>query len=350
VIYVRNAWYVASWTQDLDSTKPMAVTVLDQPLVLWRAGGRVIAMEDRCVHRLAPLSRGRCEGEKLRCMYHGLLFDTGGKVVEIPGQELIPADAKVRTFPVVEKHSWIWVWMGDAAQADETLIPAAVGLDDPQWILGFGSLDYDAEARLINDNLLDFSHFSYVHEKTLGAGANFAKQLPKVTALQRGVRSERWDVNASRPERDADTAREGWIVYEYLIPGILLNWSGSFPAGTAESCKYERPDAARAKNVSFSSQAVTPTGAKTARYFFSFATHRDQGDKDSHEIMMTVIRQAFAEDKAMIEAQQRIIDATPEIKIMPTLNDRGVTIFNQLVRKFVRIEDNQGRAPNAQVT
>src|SRR5436189_4452789 len=40
---------------------------------------------DRCVHRLAPLSLGRCEGDRLRCMYHGMLYAPDGVVVEIPG-------------------------------------------------------------------------------------------------------------------------------------------------------------------------------------------------------------------------------------------------------------------------
>ena len=51
-------------------------------------------------------------------MYHGLLYDRTGAVTEIPGQDLIPPNAKVRAYPVREKHSWVWVWMGDAAACD----------------------------------------------------------------------------------------------------------------------------------------------------------------------------------------------------------------------------------------
>ena len=90
--YVRNAWYVAGFEMDLDAGKPLAAMILGEPLVFFRtAAGRVVALEDRCVHRLAPLSLGRCEGDHIRCMYHGLKFDADGKCVEIPGQELIPA-------------------------------------------------------------------------------------------------------------------------------------------------------------------------------------------------------------------------------------------------------------------
>ena len=108
--YVRNAWYVAAWVTDIPVDKPTAVEILGEPIVLWRSDGRLVAFEDRCVHRLAPLSLGRCEGASLRCMYHGLRFDADGKCVEIPGQELVPPQARVRTYPVLEKHSWAWVW------------------------------------------------------------------------------------------------------------------------------------------------------------------------------------------------------------------------------------------------
>jgi phenylpropionate dioxygenase-like ring-hydroxylating dioxygenase large terminal subunit len=162
--YVRNAWYVAAWSCDLKVAQPFAISILGESVVVWRGeSGQLHALEDRCVHRLAPLSRGRCEGERLRCMYHGLLFDPDGLVAEIPGQEIVPAQARVRSYPVVERHDWIWVWMGDPALAGDALIPAAVGLSDPDWILGHGQMDYAAEARLICDNLCDFSHLSYVH-------------------------------------------------------------------------------------------------------------------------------------------------------------------------------------------
>jgi vanillate O-demethylase monooxygenase subunit len=54
--YVRNCWYVAAWAQDLSSDAPLGVRILDEPIVLWRTDvGTVSALEDRCVHRLAPL-------------------------------------------------------------------------------------------------------------------------------------------------------------------------------------------------------------------------------------------------------------------------------------------------------
>jgi vanillate O-demethylase monooxygenase subunit len=87
------------------------------------AGGVISALEDRCVHRLAPLSLGRVEGDALRCMYHGLLYDPNGKVTQIPGQTMIPGRACVRHYAVAEQSGWIWVWMGELGTVDYALLP-----------------------------------------------------------------------------------------------------------------------------------------------------------------------------------------------------------------------------------
>lgn len=347
--YVRNAWYVAAWSHDLDLEKPFAITILGERIVIWRtASGALHALEDRCVHRLAPLSLGRCEGERLRCMYHGLLFDTDGQVVEIPGQEVIPSKARVRRYAVVERHSWIWVWMGDAETAAPDLIPPAVGLDHPDFILGHGHLDYAAEARLINDNLLDFSHLSFVHANSFGSGPQFAQTQARITPLERGVRYERWTENSlGSSSRRSAAPMDNFMSYDFLIPGVLLMTGGVFPLGTAKACGHGPPDLAMAVGgVTFTSQAVTPLGDRSARYFFSWGPHRAHGDEALRDTLMAMADQAFAEDKVMIEAQQRVIDATPDPKVMPTAHDRGLTMFNRLVDKFARDEAEEDRFPD----
>lgn len=332
-MYVKNAWYVVSWLDELGDDAPVAVSVLGEPIVLWRSDGRCVALEDRCVHRLAPLSRGRCEAGQLRCMYHGFLFSPDGKVVHIPGQDVIPPGAAVRSYPVAEKHSWLWVWMGDPRKADESEIPPAIGFDDPDWMLGNGRLDYKAEAKLISENLLDFSHFSFVHENSLQVGRDYAENLPKVTPLPRAVRFERWDVRTLQ-----DPPVDSFTEYEYHIPGILINWRGAYPAGTARSLDFQRPDRSAAVHQSCSSQAVTPMGDKSARYFFSFGFHRRDGDAGALDGMMAVLDKAFKEDREMIEAQQEIIDLTPRPRVMPSKHDRGITIFTNQIQSLVRAE------------
>ena len=42
-------------------------------------------------------------------MYHGLRFDSSGSCVEIPGvSQQIPAKVRVRAYPVVVQHKWVY--------------------------------------------------------------------------------------------------------------------------------------------------------------------------------------------------------------------------------------------------
>src|SRR5258708_2790026 len=106
--FIKNLWYVAAWSHEV-SDAPTAVKVIGEPIVLYRRSDRtVVAFEDRCPHRNAPLSLGRIEGDDLRCMYHGLRFGCDGVCKEVPGTDAPPLGATVRVFPVVERSSWIW--------------------------------------------------------------------------------------------------------------------------------------------------------------------------------------------------------------------------------------------------
>jgi vanillate O-demethylase monooxygenase subunit len=344
-MYVRNAWYVAAWSHEFVRDRPLGLTILGEPIVIYRTGqNRIVALEDRCVHRLAPLSLGRCEGDRLRCMYHGLLYAPDGQVVEIPGQEQIPPKARVRRYPAVDRHSWIWVWMGAAEDADEALIPPAVGLDREDYVLGHGQLDYAAEARLINDNLLDFSHLAFVHTASFGAGPQFAESQGRITPVDRGVRYERWTENSlGSSSRKSDVPMDSWMCYDFLIPGVLLMTGGVFPLGTARACEMGPPDLLQAvSGVTFTSQAVTPLTAKTSRYFFSWGPRADHGDASHRDVLMGIASKAFAEDKLMIEAQQKVVDLTTNPRVMPTAHDRGVTLFNRLVERLAKAERESG--------
>lgn len=338
--YVRNAWYVASWSKDIGAGEPTGVMILGEPIVVWRdSEGGVRALEDRCVHRLAPLSKGRCEGANLRCMYHGLLFDPEGRVIAIPGQEMIPPKAFVRSYPVLDLHGWIWIWMGDPAQADPALVPTVYGVDDPAWRLLTGQLDYDAEARLINDNLTDFSHLAFVHAASFGTTPTFAESPWKIIPMPRGVRFERWGVNEP-PLGQANSAKrfDSWMVYEYSVPGVLHLVVETFPAGTAAGCDLGAPPAdLPSLRVTYTAQAATPVADGRSRYLFSTG-FKQPASPESVQLLMDVTLAAFAEDKAMIEAQQQVIQLDPARRIMPTAADKGVTLFNRLVERLAQEE------------
>ncbi len=336
--FIRNAWYVSSWADKLETGTPVAMRILNEPVVLYRtASGRAVALEDRCSHRLAPLSMGRCEGETIRCMYHGLRFEPGGACVEIPGQDIVPPNAKVRSYPVIERHGWIWVWMGNTNAIDDSMIPPMIGPDEGTYFLGTGDLDYRAQAYLIWDNLLDFSHLAYVHPTTFNSTETWGETRPEFTPLPRGVRADRWVLD--QPPLFGDQRSDQWFTYDFLVPGILILKTLTFPVGKAEQFGFKAPpeDEAWIQN-SYSVHAITPMTDNTVRYFFTFGPHAEGGSQDAAEQFLKIAFAAFAEDQAIIEAQSVIIAESPGARIMPTTGDRGITLFHRINDRLVKAE------------
>ena len=118
-MFLRNYWYVAASDSEI-GRKPFRRIIMNEPIVFYRTeDGTPVALEDRCPHRRLPLSMGKLVGDDvLQCYYHGLRFDRTGACVRVPGQDMIPASARVKAYPVVDRYKWLWIWMGDPALAD----------------------------------------------------------------------------------------------------------------------------------------------------------------------------------------------------------------------------------------
>ena len=85
---LRYGWHVVA-TSDEVGRDPVQVWLLGEPWVLVRlptpdGATRLAAFEDRCPHRLAPLSAGSVVGETLQCAYHGWCFDGDGTCTRVP--------------------------------------------------------------------------------------------------------------------------------------------------------------------------------------------------------------------------------------------------------------------------
>lgn len=340
-MWVRNAWYVAAWCDELGSDAILARTIVNQPLVLYRKGdGAVVALEDRCCHRLAPLSKGRLEGDALRCMYHGLKFAADGRCIEIPGQQAIPPAARVRTYPAAERGSWIWLWMGDPVQADPGLIPETVSARDPGFRMRRGWLDYEADSELINDNLLDLSHLSYAHEKTLGVGTpQWAEERPRIVRLERGLRVQRWIENKQPPRhlRRHGEVLDMWNSYDFLVPGIFVLRSMWYPAGTAQRLGMAPPSEAPLF-LRVDDQAVTAMTDRSARYFYAAGARAQDLAWEQVEKLFKQTEQAFHEDKVIIEAQQKVIDLEPGRAMVPMSFDAGPIQYRRILRQLAERE------------
>jgi len=239
-MFIRNCWYVAAWDTEIPAKGLFHRTLLNEPVLLYRdTQGRVVALENRCCHRSAPLHIGRQEGDCVRCLYHGLKFNPSGACVEIPGQEQIPPKTCIKSYPVVERNRLVWIWMGDPARANPDDIVDYFWHDSPEWRMKPGYIHYQANYKLIVDNLLDFTHLAWVHPTTLGtdSAASLKPVIERDTTGTGKLTITRWYLNDDMSNLHKGVAKfEGkadrWQIYQWSPPALLRMDTGSAPTGT----------------------------------------------------------------------------------------------------------------------
>lgn len=178
----KNVWYPIFFIQDLSKNKPHSFTLLDQNLVIWwdKKTQDWCVFEDKCPHRLAPLSEGRInEQDLLECPYHGWAFSNKGNCEIIP-QQLTGGNAEkspracVKSFPTMVKQDLLFTYIGDPEKANSTPIPIVESLEEEpeKWTIlnTFRDIPYDAFTLL--ENVLDSSHIPYTHHASVGNRKN----------------------------------------------------------------------------------------------------------------------------------------------------------------------------------
>lgn len=178
-----EAWHPLSLVKDLDPQRPTAFTLLGQDLVIWWEPSAQTwrVMADQCPHRLARLSEGRVsEAGYLECPYHGWAFSGTGQCEQIPQSSsdvaLNSPRACVQSFPTVVRQGLLFIYPGKAENAAKIAIPVVEALEeDPEdWVCVDIVRDLPYDALTLLENVLDVSHVSYTHHRTVGDRANAA--------------------------------------------------------------------------------------------------------------------------------------------------------------------------------
>ena len=315
-IFVENTWYAAAWDfQVEEADNRLARTICETPLVFYKGdSGKYVALDDRCCHRAAPLSIGRIEGDCLRCMYHGLLYDPTGQVIEIPGQDHIAKSMKVRSYPVAEKGGMIWIWMGDPALAKQDDIHHFEPLSDSAW-RGFDKkayLHYQANWLLIVDNLADFSHVAFVHTHTLGGSEEYAynTEIENLEKMDNGFSLQRRDLDSKPapfhrkllPDNLKDTHCDRLNDVRLLIPGVFKMHTNFSPVGHDEQSE-DKSDVWEYRNC----QYMTPETRNTTHFFWDYLHNRDIANDACTKSLEASLLEGFMEDKLFIEEQQKLL-------------------------------------------
>ncbi|MGA4543591.1 Rieske 2Fe-2S domain-containing protein [Uniformispora flossi] len=306
--FVRDQWYVAAYSGEV-ARDLLARTILGEPIVFYRTedGASVVALADRCVHRRYPLSASSLENDTVVCGYHGFTYDPTGTCVRVPGQTRIPRTARVRSYPVVEQDSLVWVWIGDPDRADPTAIPRARHLDSPGWSTVRGMEPIDADYGLLVDNLLDLSHETYLHNGYIGTPE--VAETPIATSVDDEAHvvrvSRRMDDAACPPFYARSTGIDGRISrrqdIEYFAPCLYLLHSRISPVG----------DPTRAYHTEIT-YAITPSAPGKVYDFWAVSRDFATDDAELDTFLHDFNRDVVIQDVDALNLLQRTLDSEPD--------------------------------------
>jgi len=337
--YLQNAWYVAALSQELMPGALMSRTLLGQPVVLFRSeDGTPSALFDRCPHRFAPLSMGKVLGSNLQCPYHGLTFGPDGSCVQNP-YGTAPKAAKARSFPAIERHRAIWVWMGEQAVADPDLVPDLSFLgNSPETAFSAGYMHTRAGYEILIDNIMDLTHTEYLHADSLAGNGVVHKVRPVTREVDGKIEVSWFSPDDALPpfhreilvqERADLLTRVTWEA-----PSTMTLVAAAIPSGKTESEGY----------LHLNAHMVTPESENTSHYFFAATRNYRLDDAKLNEFVAQARERIFRnEDKPVVEMVQVRMGEADFWDLRPLLlgADEAAVRVRRYLQKLIQAEEGR---------
>ncbi|HFD13582.1 MAG TPA: aromatic ring-hydroxylating dioxygenase subunit alpha [Crenotrichaceae bacterium] len=222
-------WYIVSESNKLRD-RTVAITVYGRHLVFFRdKTGLPVALENRCRHRNVPLSDGSvCEG-RIRCPYHGWVYDSDGKVSEIPASGITGSNmtqTSVSRYHCIEQQGYLWVCLSHIPVCDKP--PVFPFLEQPGWTSFRMKTRFHATVEACLENFLDCPHAAHVHRGWFRSHLN-KKVRAIVRTLEDGAEAEFFE-----------EPREKSAVWSLLSPGkTTMKHTDRFIAPATSQVDYQ---------------------------------------------------------------------------------------------------------------
>jgi vanillate O-demethylase monooxygenase subunit len=338
---IKNCWYVLDWSAEV-KRKLKNRMVLNHDLVYFRnKSGEVTALQNRCAHRCFPLHRSKLlKDDTIQCNYHGLTYDTEGRCVKIPSApNLKRSGIKIQNYPVIDRQPLVWIWPGDPAKADPALIPDYDWVNGDDWGYGDGYYYLKGNYLAIHENLMDITHFQFLHGAVLGT-AGHAEARIDVKVVGNVVDNYRFNAGDGVPELHRKATGLGNTKIgrhthsTFVTPGfhdaanLIYDPSGS--------------NGGRTDYHPHIIHIITPETQYTCHYWWIFARDFNPKSKKLDKFYSDSTRAVFTEDGDAIEwmEEQWAKDDRPEFRETHLPADKGAVEMRRIVQ---RLADEEAR-------
>jgi phenylpropionate dioxygenase-like ring-hydroxylating dioxygenase large terminal subunit len=342
--YLKNAWYVAAWSDEVVANAVLPRTLLETPVAMFRRrDGSPAAILDQCPHRFAPLSAGSIDGDTVVCGYHGLGFDGSGACTRNPHGPILKSMC-VPAFRAYEAHRAIWIWMGEQEKADPALIPDLAYLGNaPETAFSKGHIVAKGNYEIFVDNIMDLSHTDYLHPTTLGGGA-ITRTKPEVAEDENYI-NVKWFAANTTPGpllvklfKDLPEQTDSWTEVRWFAPAVMRLVSGTVAAGGSEDAAMKNTNA----------HILTPETATSSHYFYAATRNYRVDDSGLNEMLAKTRDHIFGtEDKPMIELIQQRMGTRDFWDMKPLLFsiDTGPVRVRRKLKKRIEAESIASSGP-----
>jgi len=328
---ILDCWYVAALTTEV-TREVISKRLLGTDVALYRTlSGKPVAVRNRCPHRSFPLSKGRLEGDVLVCGYHGMAFNPSGQCVRMPALPIVPTHADVRSFPLVEMGPLLWIWLGHPDRADTSLIPDTHWLADSNWKTVNGFFSIKADYVSMHENLLDQTHFPFLHPGAIGT-PEYARSKLDARMVGDSVVIDRALLNSPPPgvyamptglaDKPVDRFSEACFVSPALHRAFARIVDNNDPSGKPRTYRF---------NIA---HIFTPETQQSMHYWWFCSRDFKHDDAAIDEHLTTASAKAYKEDVEALEWIMETImkDAQPQFDLHFAPDKPGLMMRQSLYR------------------
>ncbi len=331
--FIRKEWYVAAMAEEVSRT-PVSRTILGEEIVFYRKqDGTPVALQNRCPHRSYPLSSGQVDEDRIVCGYHGIQFHSDGRCALVPSTGTAPGALRIESYPLREVGPFIWIWMGGMEQVDDSSF-----VDQPYFSSGWrwvhGYLHMKANYLGLHENLMDTSHFPFVHGATL-AQPEHAEAKQKVyldgDAVVLEILHKRTPIFSEKLQAIVGGSTEVDRLGYAKVYG---------PAGNFGYLRFSNPDDGNQSYTDHLLHLVTPESKSSTHYFWALVRNVLVDDQEVQDGTFHLAQTAFMQDVVALEQIENLMvrDHRPGFREKLIASDVGGV---QVLRLFARLASKE---------